>query len=69
MSQVSLENQLKLATEAATRLEEEEEGRESEFKRRERNKKGKKLKLGDSTELHKQIDWPWETNEDDWGQD
>ena len=66
MSQVSLENQLKIATDAANRLEGEEGGRESEFRRHERNNKGKKLKLGDSTELHSNEDWPWEMSEGDW---
>ena len=68
MSQASLETQLKLVTEAAQRLEAEKEGGESEFKRRERERKknGYKMKLGDSNELHEEIDWPWEESEGDW---
>ena len=69
MSQISLENQLKLATEAAAKLEgqEKEEGTwESEFKKKERGRKVKKLKLGDSVELHDNNDWPWEESEQDW---
>ena len=66
MSQISLENQLKMATEAADCLE-GQEGNETEFQRKERSAhKTKKLKLGDSAELHDPADWPWETSEEDW---
>ena len=41
MSQVSLENQLRIATEAAGRLEGRDEGQESEFKRQERGQNGR----------------------------
>ena len=65
-SQISLEQQLIAATEAAQRLETEDKGGESEFKRKERANRGKKLKLGDSLELHNPMDWPWDDSEQDW---
>ena len=66
MSQISLEQQLIAATEAAQRLEVENNGGESEFKRKERTNRGKKLKLGDSLDLHSPVDWPWDESEKDW---
>ena len=40
--------------------------KESEFKKLERSRKGKQLKIGDSAELHDLTDWPWEESEQDW---
>ena len=64
MSQVSLETQLKVATEAAAKLENQKDG-ESEFKGRERRNK-KVIKMGDSLERHDELDWPWDGNEEEW---
>ena len=61
MSQVSLEKQLFLATEAADRMErkgERQEPRKKEIK--------KPLLLGNSLDRHDPLDWPWETSEEDW---
>ena len=61
MSQVSLEKQLVLATEAADRMErkgERQEPRKKEIK--------KPLLLGNSLDRHDPLDWPWETSEEDW---
>ena len=58
-----------MATDAAARLESEdgkEGGWESEFTKKERKKKCKKMKLGDSIELHEKTDWPWDASEGDW---
>ena len=67
MSQISLENQLKIATETADWLEGDEEGKESEYRRIERNRKSKKqTKLGDSAEFHGPEDWPWDFSESQW---
>ena len=66
MSQISLETQLKLATETAERLEAENSGAETTYKRVGRANKGKKLRMGDSLELHNVDDWPWDESEQDW---
>ena len=67
MSQISLETQLKIATDAAARLEEGDNTEETEFRRKERGRKVKKLlKLGDSNEFHENADWPWDMHENDW---
>ena len=66
MSQTSLEDQLKIETEAANWLEAKEAGMESKFQRKERQTKGKKLKLGDSLKLHDPAEWLWDTCESDW---
>ena len=61
VEEVSLENQLKMATEAAeaARLEGQK------YTRQMKNTK-KPIKLGDSTELHDQEDWGWEQSTTDW---
>ena len=62
ISQQSLEKQLKMANEAASRMEEQEG--ENVFKERGRKRDKKVLKLGDS--LHDQEDWPWNGSEEEW---
>ena len=59
MSQSSLENQLQQATAAADRLEKGEQVKASTSAK-------KKLKLGNSLDLHDQNDWDWNEGEDDW---
>ena len=67
MSQISLEEQLKIATEAAQKLEEGGEGGETEFWRGERRMKSEyRMKLGDSAELHDMQDWAWNGSSNDW---
>ena len=61
MSQVSLEDQLKKANEAANRME----GEKEEY-RRGRSIKKRYLKLGNSQELHGEKDWSWTETEEDW---
>ena len=63
MSQVSLEQQLIKATEAAEKLE--NEGDERKTTRRKGD--SKPILLGDSMDRHDPTDWPWETNEEEWG--
>ena len=60
MSQKNLEEQLIQATKDAQGME--EEGGEV----RSRRTRKKKLKLGDSAELHEAGDWPWDFSEADW---
>ena len=62
MSQVSLEQQLKRATEAAEKSEKEGE----EKKTTRRKKDSKPILLGDSMDRHDPMDWPWETSEGEW---
>ena len=61
MSQVSLENQLKLATEEAERLEEKNEA----ITRKPAMEK-KPLKLGNSLDRHQEADWAWNQGDEDW---
>ena len=61
MEKVSLENQLKLATDAAeaARLEGQTITRQPKTAK-------KSLKLGDSADLHDQVDWDWDQSTPDW---
>ena len=61
MSQVSLVNQLKIATDAAARLE----GQNKRISRKPAVPK-KPLRLEDSLELQCQDNWPWDQGEDEW---
>ena len=62
MSQVSLEQQLVKATEAAAKMEREGETKKFTTKK----EGGKPILLGDSLDRHNPEDWPWETNEEEW---
>ena len=66
MSQISLKDQLKIATDIAERLEGQNGKNESEYRRKERSAKGKELKLGNSAKFHDDTNWSWETSEADW---
>ena len=61
MTQLSLEKQLQAATEAAARVD----GQVEKIGRG-REKSKKQLKLGDSMDRHKEVDWPWENSDTEW---
>ena len=61
VSQLSLEQQLRQASEAATRMEESNAEPVQKMKQSK-----KKILLGNSAELHDDTDWPWDMGEHDW---
>ena len=61
MSQANLEKQLRLASEAAARVEKEG----GEYEKVHKTKK-KINKLGNSMECHEEADWQWDSNDTEW---
>ena len=62
LSQANLEQQLRMATEAAKEME----GKEGDFFKTKLKTPAKQNKLGNSLDRHSEQDWAWDEGEDDW---
>ena len=66
MHEESLQKQLEKAHEDAARMDDQQKSERKERSGARSRSRVKKLKLGNSQELHNENDWPWDMSETDW---